>query len=268
MKSIKYSLAIFFVCGIFAFASLLFTKQVFGQEGISIGIAKYFPIAEQVEDGDIVAIKDNQYYKSSKEYDVGMIGVVTINPALEINDQSLLPDDTRFPIMSSGTAYVKVTTKDREINKGDLITSSSVPGIAMKSVRPGIVLGVAEENVPISDQEFTKMKTSLQIHYSYSGEEGGSPDKLSFTDIFAITRILQYQSPSAVLKYLFAAFVVIVSIVFGYFTFARIAARGIEAVGRNPLASKAINVSIVVNVTITIAVVVSGLLLAYFIITL
>ncbi len=238
---------------------------------MSIGIAKYFPIPnDQVEDGDLIGIKDYVYGKTTKEYDIGTVGVVTLNPAVEINDTEYKAEDKRFPIISEGTAYVKTTVKNGDIKKGDILTTSDIPGVAMKSTRPGFAIGIADMNFIKSNDpnEVKRIPVVMHLHYSYSGDEEGSPDKLAFTDIFAITKLLEYQSPSAILKYLFAAFVIIVSIVFGYFTFARIAARGIEAVGRNPLASKAINLSIVVNVAITVVIVVAGLTLAYVIIIL
>ena len=235
---------------------------------MSIGIAKYYPIEDEVEDGDIISIIDNAYKKSQKTYDVSVIGVVTENPAIEISAQDFGAADNVHPVMNTGTAYVKVTTKNGDIKKGDGLTTSDIPGVAMKADRPGFAIGVADEDVSNLGDQVKKIKVSLNLHYNYLGQEKGFPDKLTFTDIFAITKLLEYQSPSAVMKYMFAGFVVIVSIIFGYLTFARIASRGIEAVGRNPLASRAINFSIVVNVTITIAIVLAGLTLAYFIIVL
>jgi F0F1-type ATP synthase membrane subunit c/vacuolar-type H+-ATPase subunit K len=248
---------------------LIYPNTSYGQE-LSIGISKFIPVSEQVEDGDIISINDNLYTKSIKEYDIGTIGVVTLNPAIEINDTSYNGNEGRYPVLSSGNALVKVVKYNGDIKKGDLLTTSNIPGVAMKSLRPGFVVGIAEEDFPsnVGNDEVHKIKATIHLHYSYSGDEEGSPDKLAFTDIFAITKLLEYQSPSAILKYLFAAFVIIVSIIFGYFTFARIASRGIEAVGRNPLASKAINVSIVVNVAITITIVIAGLALGYLIIVL
>ncbi len=235
---------------------------------MSIGIAKYYTIEEDVEDGDIISIVDNAYKKSQKTYDVSAIGVVTENPAIEISEQEYVATEKRYPVMSAGTAFVKVTTKNGDIKKGDVLTTSDIPGVAMKADRPGFAIGVSDEDVTNLGDQTKKIKVSLNLHYNYLGQEKGFPDKLTFTDIFAITKLLEYQSPSAVMKYMFAGFVVVVSIIFGYLTFARIASRGIEAVGRNPLASKAINFSIVVNVAITIAIVLAGLTLAYFIIVL
>ena len=248
------------------FPSNVFRKQ--NGSDLSIGIAKYFVISDDVEDGDIISIIDNSYKKSQKTYDVSVVGVVTENPAIEISEQAFDVNDKRYPVMDTGSAYVKVTTKNGDIRKGDVLTTSDIPGVAMKADRPGFAVGVAEEDISDIGNEPQKIKVSVHLHYNYLGQEKGFPDKLTFTDIFAITKLLEYQSPSAIMKYMFAGFVVVVSIIFGYLTFARIASRGIEAVGRNPLASKAINFSIVVNVLITIAIVLAGLALAYFIIVL
>jgi len=50
--------------------------------------------------------------------------------------------------------------------------------------------------------------------------------------------------------------------------FGRIAIRGLEALGRNPLARNSILTGILINSSLTIAVVFGGLFLAYIIVTL
>jgi hypothetical protein len=45
----------------------------------------------------------------------------------------------------SGRVPVKVSLENGEIKKGDYLTSSSTPGVAMKALRPGPVVGKALE---------------------------------------------------------------------------------------------------------------------------
>jgi len=59
-----------------------------------------------------------------------------------------------------------------------------------------------------------------------------------------------------------AAFIVIISFIFGFLSFSRVAARGVEALGRNPMAKKTIQLGILLNVIITLGIIVAGLLLA------
>jgi F0F1-type ATP synthase membrane subunit c/vacuolar-type H+-ATPase subunit K len=65
-----------------------------------------------------------------------------------------------------------------------------------------------------------------------------------------------------VFKYFIAALIVFASFFFGFYIFGRVAGKGVEALGRNPLASKMIEMGIVMNVVITVVIILSGLGLA------
>ncbi len=88
----------------------------------------------------------------------------------------------------------------------------------------------------------------------------------SLFDIFKLSTIAKYENPIMVFRYVIAAVVVVLSFVLGFALFGRIAGKGIEALGRNPLASKIIQFGIAVNVLITIAIIAAGIGLAMLII--
>jgi F0F1-type ATP synthase membrane subunit c/vacuolar-type H+-ATPase subunit K len=75
-------------------------------------------------------------------------------------------------------------------------------------------------------------------------------------------------SPSPIFKYIVAAFVVLGSFVLGFLSFGRTAAKGVEALGRNPSASKIIHLGIIFNVGIVVVIVLAGLTVAFMILRL
>jgi hypothetical protein len=77
------------------------------------------------------------------------VGVVSTSPWQvmnpELNEQH--PSDTQ-PIALSGTAMVKVSTANGHIKKGDLLTASSLPGVAVRTDKAGSIIGSALEDYP------------------------------------------------------------------------------------------------------------------------
>ena len=234
---------------------------------ISIGIATYLPISKEdgpVEEGDIITIQDNEYKKSKREYDPNIVGIVVDKPAVAINFRE--GNDLKA-VLDRGDAIIKVSTKNGDIETGDLLTTSDIPGVAVKSIAPGFVVGIAQESY--KGDEIGKIIATIQPHYSYSGNSTETGKfKSSIADIFTLSTLATYQSPSEVIKYSLAGIIILISFLIGFLTFGRVAANGIQAIGRNPLASKMIGLSIVLNVVVTVVIILAGLALSYFIISL
>jgi hypothetical protein len=83
-----------------------------------------------------------------------------------------------------------------------------------------------------------------------------------------LTAVATTEEPTVVFKYFLAGMILLLSFVIGFFSFGRIANTGIEALGRNPLAAKIIQLGIMLNVLITVAIIGSGLVMAYFVLRL
>ncbi len=240
-------------------------KNVKAQE-ISIGIATYLPISseEEVSEGDIISIQNNEYKKSSREYDPNVIGVVVDKPAVAINFKE---GQNLKAVLDRGDALVKVSTKNGDIEVGTLLTTSDIPGVAVKALAPGFIVGIAQE--PYKGTDIGKIAITIQPHYSYSGNSTETGKfKTSIADIFTLSTLATYQSPSEVIKYSLAGIIILISFLVGFLTFGRVAANGIQAIGRNPLASKMIGISIILNVVVTVVIILAGLALSYFIISL
>ena len=122
--------------------------------------AKYQDIAEWVDSsqklaaGTVVILdptKSNQVVASSEGYDTRVAGVISVKPGLALGEAG----DNRVLVASTGRVKVKVDATKGPIQIGDLLVTSDVAGVAMKSVpmefggmrmhRPGTLIGKALE---------------------------------------------------------------------------------------------------------------------------
>ena len=70
------------------------------------------------------------------------------------------------------------------------------------------------------------------------------------------------------LRYLLAILIIIIAFTLGLVYFGRVSRAGVEAVGRNPLASRVIQMNVLMNILLTIVIVLVGLGIAYLILIL
>ena len=95
--------------------------------------------------GDVVSLDSSLtagVKKSEGINDRGVLGIVSSKPAMVIggtNGEGV----SAVPVALSGRVPVKVITENGAIEAGDYLTSSSVPGVAMKSNGVGSVIGQA-----------------------------------------------------------------------------------------------------------------------------
>lgn len=252
-----------FLLSLISAVFLLTTPCVSYAQDPFTGIAHNVPIqGEKIEDGDIISFSSKGYFLTKSPYDPKIIGIVDLKPAIHVDIKSALKT---YPVVSNGTVYVKVSTVNGPIKKGDPITSSEFSGVGMKAVQPGFVIGIALEDYQNTDaKKVGLIAVSTSLHYA-SGLKGIGN---SIFDIFKLGTIATYEQPSVVFKYLVAAIVVLLSFVMGFISFGRLAALGIEALGRNPLASRIIQFGMIINVTITFAIIGTGLAVAYLVLKL
>jgi len=223
----------------------------------SLIIANYYPIADRnVKDGDIVSFSQNAYILTKTPYDTLVVGVVNTNPAigLEINASKT----SSYPVVSAGNARVNVSTQNGNIKKGDPITSSSTPGVGMLAISQGYILGAALESYSSKNP-----KTIKQILVNLDVKFFPTRLKFGFFDIFSVTSLATGEEPIKAFKYSMAGLTIVLSFIFAFFSFARTANKGLEALGRNPLASRMIQLGIALNITVALTIVFVGLLVAY-----
>lgn len=247
---------------IFLFLIGYFSKTSLAQVSSS-GIAISSPVSDSnAVDGDIICTYADGNRRCGQEYDPAMYGVISDNPAAAIEDSELA--DSRL-IITSGIATVRVSTINGNISEGDFITSSTVAGVAVKATRNGYVLGVALEGYESSDpQAVGRIQVLVNIHPA-AGLAGPSRNLLNFIrQGFAVPLFEPLES----LRYLLAVAIVLIAFTLGMIYFGRASKAGIEAIGRNPLAKRVIQLTVFLNISLTIIIILVGLGIAYLILIL
>ena len=236
--------------------------DVFGEA--TLGVARMIETNEKkVLDGTLLSAGTNKgAIRTIVPYDSQILGIVSRDAAIILNSTS---SENGLPVISTGTVYVLVSSLEGNIKKGDLVTSSTLPGVAVKATKEGYVLGSALEDYANKDKKkIDKIAVSLDLHYFNA--KPTFPGTLS--DIFKLILTPTKDGPSALFKYIVAAIVVLGSMILGFLSFGRAAAKGVEALGRNPAASKIIHLGIIFNVTIVVAIALAGFGVAFLILRL
>lgn len=244
----------------------------------TLNIAVTHPISDTAKPGDIVSLtgKDGLLEPSVETYDQKMFGVVVDSPAFVIRTL-----DT-YPVARSGTAYVNVTTLGGPIEIGDFITSSPVKGKGQKADNTGgYMLGVALETF---DEKKGKEET-YEKETIYSGQikvEVGigpaSPTLMKaagglFGTFQQLVTALLYNIRTSkqvekIIRYIMAALVAIIVVYINFNTFGKNITKGIEAIGRNPLAKMSIQSMIIANVVLIALISIGGIILSLAILSL
>jgi F0F1-type ATP synthase membrane subunit c/vacuolar-type H+-ATPase subunit K len=225
-------------------------------EGIAIDIQIE---GKNIVGGSIISLSDGKYKLSSVSYDGAVFGVVTDNPAVAFKN---IADKGKYSVVSQGKAVVRVSSINGNIKTGDLITTSSMPGVGQKSTENGYVIGVAEEDYASNDKK--KVGTIFVTLHLNFGMVSTTVRENLIASIKNGARA-PFTSPLNALRYLTAGVIAILSFAGGFWFFGRISSHGVEAIGRNPLARRFILLSVGLNVLITIAVMGLGVALAYII---
>ncbi len=230
---------------------LVFPSIVHG----SASIATYFTIDHpNVLDGYIVAAQGDKFVVTNEAYQPNMVGIVNKSPAIEIRFGNS-PDS--YPVSTSGQGVVLVSLANGDISKGDYITSSPIEGVGMKATVPGPIIGVAMEDAKNPD-ESTIVKIQVNIQKDYNVEP--------FFNLSGFSSSPFASNTTNVTKYIMGGGILILTLVFSFMYFGRLSMKGVEALGRNPLASRKIHVGIILNVTLAIAICIIGFITAVYII--
>jgi len=244
------------------FLHISFTKSIFAQISSS-GIAITAPVSDKdVQDGDIICTYTSGNARCNTEYDAAIFGVVSDNPAASVEDEGLA--DGRL-VVTSGVTWVRVNSTNGDISEGDFITSSEVPGVGMKAARNGYVVGKAIEGYQNSVPEATGR---IQILVSVHPEGKLTGTRGNLLQFIRQGLTVPVFSPVESLRYLLAVIIVVISFTLGMIYFGRASRAGIEAIGRNPLARKVIQFTVLMNIVLTIVIVLVGLGIAYLILVL
>jgi hypothetical protein len=135
----------------------IYVEESIGTGNVSaFDIAEFYPSSEKVEPGDLLVLdrgNTKKVKKSSQPYEPFIIGVVSTNPAIVMDEERIVMgknagknfDPLKPYVALAGRVLVKVSTENGSIQIGDKLTTSSIPGVAMKTTKSGPVVGMALE---------------------------------------------------------------------------------------------------------------------------
>ncbi len=117
-------------------------------------VAEWVPSSEQLPAGTVVVLdstKSNHVTSSSTSYDTRVAGVISEQPGIALGEKS----EGRVLVATTGRVLVRVDASRGPIRIGDLLVTSDIPGVAMKSEpielggrkmhMPGTLIGKALE---------------------------------------------------------------------------------------------------------------------------
>lgn len=90
----------------------------------------------------MLAVSETPLSSSEKAYDPNAFGIITTSPGLVIGgleDADVVPTS----VVLSGRTPVKVSSENGAIQAGDLLTPSTIPGVAMRATKAGQIIGQA-----------------------------------------------------------------------------------------------------------------------------
>ena len=119
-------------------------------------IAEWVPSSQELAAGTVVVLdstKANHVIASHQAYDTHVAGVITAQPGLTLGEGG----SGRVLVATTGRVKVKVSAANGPIQIGDLLVTSDVQGLAVKSIpvefggvrlhRPGTLIGKALESL-------------------------------------------------------------------------------------------------------------------------
>jgi site-specific recombinase XerD len=114
-------------------------------------LAENYISSQNLQPGDVVSAEDlgnsMAIIASTKPYQSDVIGIVSTHPGVTLNSGAETDSGHPyiFPLALQGRVPVKVSSINGDIQPGDELTSSSIPGVAMKATDSGQVIGKALE---------------------------------------------------------------------------------------------------------------------------
>ncbi|KKT41075.1 MAG: hypothetical protein UW30_C0012G0001, partial [Candidatus Giovannonibacteria bacterium GW2011_GWA2_44_13b] len=161
----------------------------------SADVAEWFPAKNNkavLEAGDLVSVDGSTTTDLVKKsegvpYDPKVVGIISTKPGL-IAGGGNIEDSHNSDVMVAlvGRVPVKISDENGPVKPGDRLTSSSIPGIAMKATSSGMTVGVAlesfndgsnylsegvrgvETNI-ITTEEITKVNKTVARDNTYQG---------------------------------------------------------------------------------------------------
>jgi hypothetical protein len=223
-------------------------------------IATSVPLDEG-QTGDIISLKDGVFSLSSQPYDPNIYGVIVEQAPIALDDINITNGKL---VAGEGEATIRVSAKNGPIKTGDFLTTSDIAGVAQKADISGQIVGVAlADFAPSNPEELGNIEVLLEIRPNFINNDL----KLNLIDILKSGYQGAILTPGNSLRYILAIAIIVISFLIGFYSFGKISGNSVEALGRNPLASRLIKSVVVFNFLLTFIILMIGLAIAYFILT-
>src|SRR3989337_1030038 len=258
-------------------SALVIPSTLQAQAVPDFAIATTYSIPEkdlkEIEDSDILSItaKENILERTTNPYDEKMYGVYVTNPQIVFRTSG-----NNMPVARVGEVDVNVTTLSGAIARGDFITSSKITGKGQKaSLAEGYLLGIALSDFSEKDGTELKFENKSYRQGKIKVAIGIGPSSLSAINssggflgtarqvgLSFFSLVSANKEAEKIFRYILSALVAIISILGGIYFFGRNVTKGIESIGRNPLAKTTIQTMIIINVVLIGLVSLGGIALA------
>lgn len=235
-------------------------RSVFGAEATGLDMVNKFNVSDKdVVDGDILVNTANGLVRAIIPNDNAIFGVYTEKPLV------VFETGTDKPVVRSGVTMVNVTDSEGAINVADYITSSKDPGKGARATRSGYVLGVAMDKL---SGHTGKIRVAIKIEYAEITTARSANRLFEYLGAAFFTNVKDPEKFGVIIRFVLAGLVLLISIIFAFVTFSKSIPKGIEAIGRNPLAKNTIYMSMLLNVFLIVLSVALGIVGAVLIIRL
>lgn len=264
----KLSLLLFILLTINYLLPTVYAQQT------GIEVTSVYEIADQEAlEGDILSTGENGLVRSSIGFDNRMFGVIQQQSLLIYRSQT-----KGKPVVRSGIAQVNITTLNGEVKNGDYITSSQIPGKGQKAQESGYIVGIAlgafdtqgaqEIDGPRGRVLLGKIPVAIRVEYAELTNPRFAGRLFGFIGTALLENVSDPKQFGNVVRYIAAGLVLLLSFTFAFLTFSRSIAKSIEALGRNPLAKSAIQLSIFINIILLVITGIIGIVASILIIRL
>ncbi len=246
-----------------------------GNKNSSLDITSVYEINDpNIENGDILRNAENGIALTTLPYDNKIFGVYQQNPLIVFRNV----DGSGSPVLRNGNTTINVTNINGPIKNGDFITTSPIPGKGQKATQSGYIIGVAvedfdpevktdqvlkKETVNGKEVLFGSIEVAVRIEYAEIDRARSANRLLQLADAAFFSTVKDPEQFIRVIRYTGSVLVLIATAGFAYLVFAKSIGNGIQAIGRNPLARRSIQVAIVLNIIFSSVVILLGIVAAF-----
>jgi hypothetical protein len=221
--------------------------------------------------GDILSLTTEGLKRSNSDYDNKIFGAINSDPLAAYKRV----DGTGTLVSRSGVVTVNVTTANGAIKTGDFITSSTIAGKGQKALASGYVIGVAMKDfnegegsqIDFAQFENTEPRkissgqipVAIRIEYAEISTSRNANALLSRLNAALFSNVQDPEKFVNVIRYVASGIVIIFSILIGLFILARVIPKGVEGIGRNPMARRSILLYTAFNIVLVVIIIMLGI---------